>query len=76
MIRRLMISITLGAALLMTGCASVPMASKNDDAQAKQFTPAQNMASLDIYRNETFGSAIKMPLLIDGMTVGDTVAHS
>lgn len=76
MIRRLMISTTLGAALLMTGCASVPMASKNDDAKAKQFAPAQNMASLYIYRNETFGSAIKMPLLIDGMTVGDTVAHS
>ncbi|RUL72711.1 DUF2846 domain-containing protein [Dyella choica] len=76
MIRKLLVTAALGAALLMTGCASVPMASKDADANAKTFAPSQNMASLYIYRNETFGSAIKMPLLIDGMTAGDTVAHS
>ncbi len=46
------------------------------DAQAKQFVAPKDAANLYIYRNETFGAAIKMPLLVDGMAVGDTVAHS
>jgi hypothetical protein len=28
------------------------------------------------HRNEAFGAAVKMPLLVDGVAVGDTVAHS
>jgi hypothetical protein len=70
----------MGAALLsaplLSGCASVPMADVTADAQAKQFVTPKDAANLYIYRNETFGTAVKMPVLVDGMTVGDTVTHS
>ncbi len=36
----------------------------------------KDAANLYIYRNETFGAAVKMQLLVDGMAVGDTVAHT
>lgn len=76
MVRKLIASGMLSVALLMTGCASVPMASKSADAQAKTFTPDPGKAVLYVYRNETIGAAIKMPLLVDGESVGDTAAHT
>jgi hypothetical protein len=76
MIRKLMAAVALTAALLMTGCASVPMASKDADAKAKQFAPSQGVASLYVYRNEFVGAAIKMNVLVDGTSLGDTVANS
>lgn len=76
MIRKLIASGVLSMALLMSGCASVPMASTSADAQAKTFAPVPDKAVLYIYRNETMGAAIKMPLLVDGMSVGDTAAHT
>nr|WP_232099146.1 DUF2846 domain-containing protein [Aeromonas veronii] len=69
-------SAALLSAALLSGCASVPMADATADAQAKQFVAPKDAANLYIYRNETFGAAIKMPLLVDGSAVGDTVAHS
>nr|WP_240037870.1 DUF2846 domain-containing protein [Aeromonas sobria] len=71
-----MMSAALLSAALLSGCASVPMADATADAQAKQFVASKDAANLYIYRNETFGAAIKMPLLVDGSAVGDTVAHS
>jgi PBP1b-binding outer membrane lipoprotein LpoB len=77
MIRKLMVAVAMTVVLLMTGCASVPMAGKDTDAKAKQFVPSQEgVANLYIYRNEIMGSAIKMPVLIDGVAVGDTVAKA
>jgi hypothetical protein len=52
------------------------MADATADAQAKQFAAPKEAANLYIYRNETFGTAVKMPVLVDGFAVGDTVAHS
>lgn len=76
MIRKLMAAVALTAMLLMTGCASVPMANKDADAKAKLFTPSQGkMANLYIYRSEVLGAAIKMPVLIDGRSAGDTAAR-
>ncbi len=62
----------LAAALAVGGCASVPMAGKNADTQAKQFAPIANKAAVYIYRNEHLGMAIKLPLLVDGLAIGDT----
>jgi hypothetical protein len=77
MIRKWMAAVVLTAVLLMTGCASVPMASKGADAKAKQFTSsAEGKAQLYVYRKEIIGAAIKMPVLVDGMEVGDTVAKA
>ena len=67
---------TLATAML-GGCASVPMASVDADAKAKTFVaPPSGQANIYVYRNETFGAAIKMPLLLDSMSIGDTGPHT
>ncbi len=69
-IARLFAAVALVASLV--GCATVPMAPVEADAAAKQFTTLADKANIYIYRNETFGAAVKMPVLINGMSVGDT----
>ena len=62
--------------ILVAGCASVPMSSLEQDAAAKTFTSNPTKAKIYIYRNETFGAAIKLPVLIDNVSVGDTASHT
>ncbi len=57
---------------LLTGCASVPMAPPAADQQAKQFQVARDQAKIYVYRNETLGAALKMPLTLNGKSVGET----
>lgn len=76
MFRKLIAAVALVGVLGMTGCASVPMADKSADIQAKQFQPAPDKAKVYIYRNEVMGSAIKMPVLIDNAAVGDTASKT
>jgi hypothetical protein len=65
------------AIALTAGCASVPLAGANEDAQAKSFVaPGDGRANLYVYRDETFGAGIKMPLLLDNLAIGDTAAHT
>ncbi len=64
------------ATALLSGCASVPMASPEADAKAKTFATVPGKAQIYIYRNENFGAAIKMPVLIDGQIAGDTAAKT
>lgn len=46
--------------LLLSGCASVPMASKEEDAKLKTFQkPAENKSGIYIYRNSFAGQALK-----------------
>ena len=69
-IRNLLLVATLA---LMTGCASVPMAPKAQDAASKTFSaPADNMASVYIYRNSFVGKALKKTLKIDNVAIGET----
>ena len=63
-------------AVLVTGCASVPMASVEADTAAKVYKTEPGKANVYIYRNENMGSAVKLPVLIDNMAVGDTVAKT
>ncbi|MFZ6820599.1 DUF2846 domain-containing protein [Undibacterium sp. Ji22W] len=64
----------LGASLtgLLTGCASVKLASTQEDAKAKTFATNPNQANLYIYRNEFMGAAIQMPIDLDGREIGKT----
>jgi hypothetical protein len=56
-----------------TSYASVPMASKEQDAAAKQFSPPpKNKAGLYMYRNLLKGQALKKRLLLDGVVIGAT----
>lgn len=59
---------------LLTGCASVPMASLDKDAKAKDYSTDPSKASLFIYRNETFGAAIPVTVSVNGKTLGQTAA--
>jgi len=61
---------------LLAGCASVPMAPPDADTAAKTFQTDPSMANIYVYRNETIGAAIKMPVLIDNMSVGDTASKT
>jgi hypothetical protein len=76
---KLTLKIAVGALAIATlgGCASVPMASADADSKAKSFVaPSSGQANLYVYRNETFGAAIKMPLLLDNQSIGDTGPHT
>jgi hypothetical protein len=64
--------IALAWVLLLSGCATVPMASLDDDAQAKRFEPEPTKAKIYVYRNEVFGGAISMPVSLDGQMMGRT----
>lgn len=62
--------------LLLSGCASVPMAPLDHDAKAKDFSPIPDKASLYIYRNESFGAAIPMTVSVNGKALGQTAAQT
>lgn len=73
MIRGLAMIAAMAAALVMGGCANVPMGAASEDAKLKQFdAPKAGTAGVYIYRNETFGAAVKLPVVIDGSSVGQT----
>ena len=65
------------AVAMLAACASVPKASPERDRSAKQFAaPPKGKAALYVFRDESFGAAIKMSLLLDGRIVGDTAAKT
>jgi hypothetical protein len=59
-------------ALLVTGCASVPMASIDEDARAKTFSVNPDKSGIYVYRNEAFGGVIPMSVALDGKVAGQT----
>ncbi|HEY9096779.1 MAG TPA: DUF2846 domain-containing protein [Hydrogenophaga sp.] len=64
------------AAVLSTGCASVNMADASQDTQRKAFIAPTDKAGIYIYRNESMGAAVKMPVTVDGQMVGQTAANT
>jgi hypothetical protein len=69
--RVLLIAVVLG------GCASVPQASRDSDAEAKQFITHPNSATLYVYRNEFPGADQSMDdsvLYVDNRLIGSTLA--
>jgi len=71
--------ITLIAIIIFSliGCASVPMGSSQEDARLKTFSPMpKDKAGIYVYRNETFGAAVKMDVEIDGRHIGQTAAET
>ena len=64
------------ASLLFAGCASVPMDRLEEDSEAKTFATLPEKASLYIYRNEVFGAAIPMTVLLNGRNLGQTASKT
>ena len=72
-------SVVLGMAVvaaLLGGCASVPMASLEKDEQAKAFKVKPGTSNIYLYRNESFGGAVKMDVELDGKPMGKTAERT
>lgn len=66
-------ALALTTAILLSGCASVDMASKAESAKAKEFNaPSQGNAGVYVYRNSFVGKALKKDVWIDGKCVGES----
>jgi hypothetical protein len=73
MLKKVIILMILVGSTYITGCATVPMASDEQDVARKEFSPPpQDSAGLYIYRNSTFGGALKKNIYIDGDFIGET----
>ncbi|MFP5506446.1 MAG: DUF2846 domain-containing protein [Gammaproteobacteria bacterium] len=59
-------------ATVVSGCASVPMASLDEDAKAKTFAVREGKANIYVYRNESFGGAIPLTVALNGKVAGQT----
>lgn len=68
--------LVFASALVLTGCASVNMAPQEASAKAKQFAaPGANNAGVYVYRNSSFGGALKKDIWIDGKCIGESAPH-
>ncbi|MCU7806839.1 MAG: DUF2846 domain-containing protein [Candidatus Thiodiazotropha sp. (ex Semelilucina semeliformis)] len=77
MLKNTLAIITIALSLLVTGCASVPMAPKEDDSARKEFaSPSQDLAGLYIFRNSMFGGALKKTVSLDGKIIGETAPNT
>lgn len=75
-LRNILGSLALLSLLALGGCASVPMASPQQDAAAKQFTVPPGKSRIYLYRNETFGAAVTMTVALDGKVMGRTASKT
>lgn len=65
--------LAVAASFLLTGCASVNMATNEESAAAKQFVaPGANNAGLYVYRNSFVGGALKKDIFVDGKCLGES----
>ncbi len=67
-----LIGLLLAMVVLVTGCASVPMASLEDDTKGKLFSVKPDKSSIYVYRNENFGGAISMTVSLNGRVAGQS----
>ena len=64
------------AILLLSACASVTMGDSKQDSIAKTFVAKPNVAGIYIYRNESFGAALRMDVEVDGKPIGQSAAKT
>lgn len=77
MLKKTITLIALLASVYLTGCASVPMDSVDTDKAKKAFSPpAEGKSGLYIYRNSSFGAALKKTISIDGEIVGESARNT
>jgi hypothetical protein len=74
--RKLLSAALVTGALALAGCASVPLAPAAQDQAGKTFAAPSGQARIYLYRNETFGAAIKMPVTFNGASVGQTASKT
>lgn len=66
-------ALVVTAVLLISGCASVEMASKEESARSKEFNaPSQGNAGVYVYRDSFIGRALKKDIWIDSKCIGES----
>lgn len=76
LIKNVVIASAIVGSVFLAGCASVNKAPAAQDAEAKKFSSNPNSAQVYVYRNETMGAALSMPVTVDGKLAGNTGPHS
>lgn len=77
MLKRFMMSAAALSFAVLAGCASVPMASSEKDQALKAFpAPPQEQAGIYIFRDSTFGGALKKTVKIDDEVIGETAPNT
>ena len=76
MFKNVVSSSVLVGALFFSGCASINKAPASLDAEAKQFKPNPSYSQVYVYRNETLGAALSMPVTVNGKLAGTTGPNS
>lgn len=76
--KRTGLMLVLAGALLMmiSACASVPLAPPEMDVKAKNMPAPKDKALVYLYRNETFGAALKLGVNVDGRFAGQTASKT
>ena len=74
--KKLKVLLATALIMLLSGCASVPMASLDQDSKAKDFSRLADKATLFIYRNENFGGVAPMTVSVNGRTLGQTAPYT
>jgi len=70
-----LVLITLASAFFV-GCASVPMESDENANIAKKFNPpTEGNGGLYVYRDSSFGGALKKDVWINGQCIGETAPN-
>jgi hypothetical protein len=77
--KKITLATLLAAAALQAGCATtelVPMARVDQDAKAKSFSTKLGKAKVYVYRNQMLGPNARMSVVLDGESLGRTVAKT
>lgn len=72
MLNKLVAVASFVGVMFLSGCAAVNKAPDHLDAQAKQFQANPEYSQVYVYRNETFGAAVSMPVSVNGKEAGTT----
>ncbi|PTS86762.1 hypothetical protein DBR00_01575 [Pseudomonas sp. HMWF032] len=77
MSKKIMMCFAVLAMALLSGCASVPMESAEQNQALKAFpAPAQDKAGLYIFRDSMLGSGLKKTVKINDQVIGETAINT
>jgi hypothetical protein len=62
--------------LILASCATVPMAPPAEDAAAKKFEVPPGKALVYVFRNTSFGAAIRFDLSVNGKPIGKSARYT
>ncbi len=76
MLNQLKVVFAVALVAIVSGCAGIIKAPASMDSEAKQFKNDPAVAQVYVYRNESLGAAISMPVAVNGKLAGSTGANS